>query len=149
MPFRLSNPPSTFTRLMILVLRLYLNKFLVVYFYDILVYSNTYDEHLSHLHKLFKILQENKLSINFKKCSFSVKEIYFLGFLINEFEIFVDPNKIKAIKDWPQPRTVKKLQSFLGLTSFYRKFITNLITIASSLTKCLKKRKFAWTNSQT
>ena len=114
---------------MIQVLRPYLNKFLVVYFDNILVYSNTYDEHLSYLHKLFKTLQENKLCINFKKCSFVVKEIYFLGFLINEFGISVDPNKIKAIKDWPQPRTVKELQASLGLLPF----IKNLLKISARL----------------
>lgn len=107
------------------------------------------EEHLSHLHVLFHTLAINHLYINIKKCTFLVKEISFLGYIINEFGISVDSTKVEAIKNWPLPKTVRDIQSFLGLASFYRKFIKNFSLFLAPLTDCLKKGEFIWTIDQT
>ena len=148
MPFGLSNAPSTFMRLMNQVLHPFLNKFIVVYFDDILVYSTNNDEHLLHLRKLFQVLTEAELYINTKKSMFMKKEIAFLGFIIKQGSISMEPKKIEAIHTWPTPASIKEIQAFLGLASFYRKFIRNFSSLAAPLTDCLKKGNFKWTPLQ-
>ncbi|KAL4018300.1 hypothetical protein IC575_021891 [Cucumis melo] len=144
MPFGLSNAPSTFMRLMNQVLDPFLNKFLVVYFDDILIYSDGKDEHMLHLRKLFQVLTETELYINQKKCVFLKEKISFLGFIIKEEKISMEPKKTEAIRTWPIPTSIKEIQAFLGLASFYRKFIKNFSSIIVPLTKCLKKGNFKW-----
>lgn len=116
-----------------------------------LIYSSNYDSHLEHLHIEFKALKENAVFIIFfKKCSFLQPQIYFLGFLISSKGVSVDPRKIEAILDWPQPKSIKEIQSLLGLASFYRKFIRNFSTIAGPLTECLKATiPSSWGDTQT
>lgn len=105
----------------------FLHKFIVVYFDDILVHSKTREEHLSHLDSLFTVVNSNKLVINLKKCLFLVTKISFLGFIIGQDGLKMNPSKIKAISDWPQPQSIKGIQCFLGIASFYRKFIKTLV----------------------
>ena len=148
MPFGLSNAPSTFMRLMNQVLYPFLNQFIVVYFDDILVYSSSREDHLQHLRKLFQVLTEIELYINPKKCTFLTKEIVFLGFLIKEGKIGIEPKKVEAIQSWPAPTSIKEVQAFLGLASFYKRFIRNFSSIVAPLTNCLKKGNFKWEHMQ-
>ena len=143
MPFGLSNAPSSFMRLMNQILQPFLNQFIVVYFDDIL-YSSSKEDHLKHIQLLFTTLQENELQINLIKCEFLCYSIHFLGFIISCNGISVDPKMIDYISSWPQPKTPKDIQCFLGLVSFYRRFIKNFSTIAAPLTNCLKKGSLHW-----
>ncbi|TYK16437.1 putative gag-pol polyprotein [Cucumis melo var. makuwa] len=148
MPFGLSNAPGTSMRLMNQVLHSFLNQFIVVYFDDILVYSNNHEDHLQHLRKLFQVLTKTELYINPKKCTFLTKEIVFLGFLIKERKIGMEAKKVEAVQSWPAPTSVKEVQAFLGLVSFYRRFIRIFSSIVAPLTDCLKKGNFKWEHMQ-
>ena len=120
MPFGLSNAPSTFMRLMNQVLKSFIGKFVVVYFDDILIYSKTKEDHLLHLREVLTVLQINKLYINLKKCSFLTNKQLFLEFIITAEGIEVDEEKVRAIREWLTPKTISDVNSFHGLTTFYR-----------------------------
>jgi Reverse transcriptase (RNA-dependent DNA polymerase) len=134
MPFGLSNAPSTFMRLMNLVFKSFISRFLVVYFDDILVYSTSESEHLEHLRQVFKALAEQKLYINLKKCEFLTSSLVFLGYVVSAKSIHVDPSKVDAIVSWPTPANIHDVRSFHGLTSFYRRFIRDFSTLVSPIT---------------
>ena len=141
-PFGLQGAPSTFQRLMNHYLRPYLGKFVLVYLDDVLVYSNSIQEHFEHLEKVFKILQEKQLYAKGSKCDFCRTKIQFLGYIIEENKILTDPSKIDAIRDWPEPTTVREVRSFLGLANFYRRFVEKYSEIAKPLTDILKSTEF-------
>jgi hypothetical protein len=147
MPFGLTNAPSTFMRLMNEVLREFIGKFVVVYLDDILIYSKTKAEHLKHLAIVMRRLQQEKLLVNMKKCSFMKTELIYLGFVISANELKMDPEKVEVIKNWPSPRNVFEVRSFHGLASFYRKFIRNFSGISATMMDTVKKRHktFHWT----
>lgn len=145
MPFGLTNAPSTFMRLMNEVFRPFIGKFVVVYLDDILVYSGGEDEHLGHLRQVFEALQKQKLYAKLEKCDFMQQEIGFLGYIVTNKGIKVDPKKVEAIASWPTPTTVTQVRSFHGLASFYRRFIKKFSTIMSPITECTKHGKFTWT----
>ncbi|CAM8975442.1 unnamed protein product [Rhodiola kirilowii] len=147
MPFGLSNAPSTFMRLMTQVLKPFIGQYVVVYFDDILIFSHSQDEHISHLRLVLKTLQEHKLLINLKKCCFLTNKLTFLGYIVSDVGLQVDESKVQAIRDWPQPKTVHEVRSFHGLATFYRRFIRNFSTIMSPITECLKKGKFNWSEA--
>ena len=142
-PFGLQGAPSTFQRLMHHYLRPYLGKFCLVYIDDILIYSNSAEEHLEHIKIILNVLREKVLYAKGTKCDFFRKKIAFLGFVIENHSISTDPAKIEAIRDWPEPETVREVRSFLGLANFYRKFIHHHSTIAKPLTDLLKSTEFA------
>ena len=149
MPFGLTNAPSTFMRLMNHVLRKFINKFVVVYFDDILIYSKNLNDHLEHLTCVLSVLRKEKLYANLKKCTFCTDQVVFLGYVVSSQGISVDEEKVKAIQDWPTPKSVSDVRSFHGLASFYRRFVKNFSTLASPLTEVIKKNVgFKWGKEQ-
>ncbi|GJW62967.1 reverse transcriptase domain-containing protein [Tanacetum coccineum] len=141
MPFGLTNAPAIFMDLMNRVCRPYLDKFVIVFIDDILIYSKTQEEHVEHLRLVLELLKKEKLYAKFSKCEFWLREVQFLGHVINGNGIHVDPSKIEAVKNWKAPRTPTEVRSFLGLAGYYCRFIKNFSKIAKSLTILTQKSK--------
>ena len=118
-PFGLIDAPSTFRRLMNHALRVFIGRFVVVYFDDILVYCKNLDKHIDHLHYVLIVLRKEKLYANLKKCSFCMDKVVFLGYVVSVKGIEVDEENVKAIKEWPTPKSITEVRSFHGLASFY------------------------------
>ncbi|KAA0055925.1 Ty3/gypsy retrotransposon protein [Cucumis melo var. makuwa] len=145
MPFRLTNAPSTFQALMNQVFKPFLRRFVLVFFDDILVYSKGMEEHVQHLEVVLGILRESELYANFDKCHFAKPRISYLGHYISVKGIEVDPEKIRAVKEWPTPSNLREMRGFLGLTGYYRRFVQNYGSIAAPLTRLLKAGAYKWT----
>ena len=118
MPFGLSNAPSIFMRLMKEGLKEFIGKFVIVYLDDILVFSQTREEHLRHIQYVMKKLQQERLLINLQKCTFMQKDLVYLGFVISREGLKMDQEKVKAIFEWTSPKNVFEVRSFHGLESF-------------------------------
>jgi Reverse transcriptase (RNA-dependent DNA polymerase)/RNase H-like domain found in reverse transcriptase/Integrase zinc binding domain/Retroviral aspartyl protease len=147
MPFGLSNAPSTFQALMNEVFRPLLRKFVVIFFDDILVYSCSLETHIDHLTQVLHILRSNQLVVKPSKCTFVVSQVAFLGHLISVSTVAADPDKLKAIADWPPPSNQRQLRGFLGLAGYYRRFVHRYASIAGPLTDLLAKDNFLWSDS--
>jgi hypothetical protein len=149
MPFDLTNAPSTFMRLMNEVLRPFIGKFVVVYFNDILIYSKSLDEHIEHLRAIFCALREALFFANLEKCTFCTNPVAFLFYVVTPQGIKVDEAKIEAIKSWSIPATLTQLWSFLGLATFYQRFMRDFSTIAAPPNDLMKKGiSFYWSAAQ-
>jgi hypothetical protein len=122
-PFGLSNTPSIFMCLMNGVFREYLDKSVNVFLDDILVYSKSEEEHEHHLRMVLQVLREHQMYAKLSKCSFYQNQIHYLGHIISEEGIAVDPGKIEAIKGWETHKNVIEVRSFMGLARYYRRFI--------------------------
>ncbi|GJS10429.1 putative reverse transcriptase domain-containing protein [Tanacetum coccineum] len=138
-PFGLTNAPAIFMDLINRVCRPYLDKFVIVFIDDILIYSKTQEEHVEHLRLVLELLKKEKLYAKFSKCEFWLREVQFLGHVINDNGIHVDPSKIEVVKNWKAPRTPTKVRSFLGLVGYYSRFIEDFSKIAKSLTILTQK----------
>ena len=124
----------------------FLDKFVVVYIDDILVYSKNEEEHKDHLRLVLGKLREHQLYAKFSKCEFWLKEVGFLGHVISGEGIAVDPTKVVTMTNWEAPTSVGEIWSFLGLAGYHRRFIENFSKIAKPMTELLKKdTKFKWT----
>ena len=146
MPFGLTNAPVIFMDLMNRIFRPYLDKFVVVFIDDILIYSHDETEHAEHLRTVLQILRDNQLYAKFSKSEFWLREVDFLGHIVSGEGIKVDTSKISAIVDWKPPRNVSEVRSFLGLVGYYRRFVEGFSMIATPLTRLLRKDvKFEWT----
>ena len=144
MPFGLTNAPATFQALMNEVLGPFLRRFVLVFFDDILIYSTSWADHLKHVKAVFQLLRQHHLFVKRSKCSFGATSVGYLGHIISEHGVAMDPSKVAAVEAWPRPRTVRALRGFLWLTGYYRKFIASYGAIASPLTALLKKEAFSW-----
>ena len=143
MPFGLCNAPSTFQRLMNEVFKKELNSFILVYLDDILIYSHSVEEHWNHLVHALDKLRRAQLYGRLHKCEFLKDKVDYLGFEVGHDGIRTSPEKVKAILDWPRPQSVHDIRSFIGLASYYRKFMKGFSQLAKPLTD-LTKAKVAW-----
>lgn len=149
LPFGLCNAPATFTRMMNDIFRPFLDQFVQVFIDDILVYSDSVESHLQHLRAVFEKLREHKLYAKLSKCSFAMPRTEFLGHVISEEGISCDPAKVKAVVEWPEPKAVSSLRSFLGLANYYRRFVNKFASIADPLYALLPKHaKWDWSPAQ-
>jgi hypothetical protein len=146
MSFGLTYAPAYFMNLMNKVFMEYLDKFVVVFIDDILIYSKNDSEHEEHLRMVLQKLRDNQLYAKFTKCDFWLDEVHFLGHIISKGGIAVDLAKVTAIMDWKTPSTVLEIRSFSGLAGYYRRFIEGFSKIAKPMTSLLEKGKeFKWT----
>ncbi|GJW52745.1 putative nucleotidyltransferase, ribonuclease H [Tanacetum coccineum] len=145
MPFGLTNALAVFMDLMNRVYKPYLDKFVIVFIDEILIYSKKKEDHEVHLGLVLDLLRKEKLYAKFSKCEFWLQEVHFLGHVVNQNGIHVDPSKIEAVKNWKTPTTPSEIRSFLGLAGYYRWFIANFSKIAKPLTLLTQKnQKYVW-----
>ncbi|GKA16240.1 putative reverse transcriptase domain-containing protein [Tanacetum coccineum] len=142
MPFGLTNAPAVFMDLMNRVFHEYLDKFVIVFIDDILVYSKSEEEHEQHLRIVLEILRQKKLYAKFSKCEFWLQQVAFLGHIVSADGIIMDPSKVEAITKWPRPTTVTEVRSFLGLAGYYRRFVEGFSRLALPLTQLIWVEKF-------
>lgn len=145
MPFGLINAPATFQGLMNTIFAHLIRKCVLVFVDDILIYSQTLEDHVSHLREVFQLLQQHELYVKANKCSFAKSHLEYLGHIIGVAGVSTDLGKVKAVQDWPVPKNLRQLRGFLGLVGYYRKFIQGYGLMTNPLTKLLKKDvKYVW-----
>ena len=149
MPFGLCNAPATFMRSMNNLFADLLDKGVVVFLDDILIYSNNLEEHYRLLQLVFQRLQGHAFYCKLKKCSFLQQSTTFLGFDLTGNGIAINEDKLKAVSAWPVPKDIKQVQSFIGFVQFFRKFIKGFPQLAAPLTELTKgKQEFKWEDRQ-
>ncbi|GJV70634.1 reverse transcriptase domain-containing protein [Tanacetum coccineum] len=149
MSFGLTNAPIIFMDLMNRVCKPYLDKFVIVFIEDIMIYSKNKQEHKEHLKLILELLKKEELYAKFSKCDFWIPKVQFLGHVIDSEGIHVDPAKIESIKYWASPKSPTEIHQFLGLAGYYRRFIEGFSKIANPLTKLTQKKvKFVWGDKQ-
>ncbi|KAG1928442.1 retrotransposable element [Pimephales promelas] len=148
MPFGLSNSPAVFQALVNDVLRDMIDQFIYVYLDDILIFSSSLQEHVQHVRRVLQRLLENGLFVKAEKCDFHAQSVPFLGYIVSSEGMRMDPEKIKAVVDWPSPDSRKALLRFLGFANFYRRFIRNFSQLVAPLTALTSPRTaFRWSDS--
>ena len=145
MPFGLTNAPAAFMDLMNRIFRPYLDQFVIVFIDDILIYSDSGEEHAKHLRIVLQTLWEHRLYAKLSKCQFWLDSVTILGHIVSAEGILVDPQKVEAIMNWKPPTSVTEIRSFLGLAGYYPKFVEGFSKIATPLTRLTKKEEpFLW-----
>lgn len=142
MLFGFTNAPSTFQALMNDIFKLFLRKFILAFFDDILVYSPYWKTHLEHLEIVLTILRANHMYAKKSKFIMDTRRIDYFRHVISKNGVEMDESKVEAVLTWPIPKTLKELKGFLGLTGYYRRFIKNYGVISEPLTELLKKNNF-------
>ncbi|GJV51546.1 putative nucleotidyltransferase, ribonuclease H [Tanacetum coccineum] len=145
MPFCLSNSPSTFMCVMNQAFRPFVGKFVVVYFDDILIYSANHAVNLEHLRQVLLVLRRDEFYAATIKCAFLKDSVQFLGYVVSRDGLKVNPSKVLAVEQWPQPSSITEVHNFHGLASFYRCFIPHFSGIMAPIMDCMKGTKFLWT----
>nr|GEZ62409.1 putative reverse transcriptase domain-containing protein [Tanacetum cinerariifolium] len=149
MPFRLTNVPAVFMDLMNRVCKPYLDKFVIIFIDDILIYSKEEKEHKEHLKAILELLKKEELYAKFSKCEFWISKVQFLDYVIDSQGIHVDSTKIESIKDWASPKSPTEIRQFLGLVGYYQRFIEGFLKITKPMTKLTQKKvKFEWGDKQ-
>ncbi|GBG84219.1 hypothetical protein CBR_g38191 [Chara braunii] len=145
MPFGLMNAPATFQSLMDKVLREQIGRFVVVYLDDILIFSNSMEEHLKHLEEVLTILKKTQLHLNLEKSEFGKDSVIYLGHRLSAADLEPEATKVEVIRNWPQPVNIRELRSFLGLASYYRKFVPRFSIVARALSRLTSKNvPYSW-----
>ncbi|GKC82574.1 putative reverse transcriptase domain-containing protein [Tanacetum coccineum] len=145
MPFGLTNAPAVFMDLMNRVCKPYLDKFIIVFIDDIMIYSKNKQEHEEHLKLILELLKKEELYGKFSKCEFWIPKVQFLSHMICSQCIHVDPAKIESIIDWASPKSPTEIRQYLGLAGYYRRFIEGFSKISKPMTKLTQKKvKFEW-----
>ena len=145
LPMGLCNAPGTFMQLMNDTFRDMLDKSVLVFLDDILVFSRSKEEHIQHVREVLTRLRSQKLYAKRSKCEFFRKEVEFLGHRLGSTGLSVSQDKISAVRDWPMPRSVQEVRSFLGLAGFYRRFVQDFSKIAHPITELTKhEKRFEW-----
>ncbi|GJW40757.1 putative reverse transcriptase domain-containing protein [Tanacetum coccineum] len=149
MSFGLTNALAVFMDLMNRVCKQYLDKFVIVFIEDILIYSKNKEEHEEHLKLILELLMKEELYAKFFKCELWIPKVQFLGYVIDSQGIHVDPTKIKSIKDWVSPKTPTEICQFLGLTGYYQRFIEGSLKVVKPMTKLTQNKvTFEWGDNQ-
>ncbi|KAL1023302.1 hypothetical protein UPYG_G00038940, partial [Umbra pygmaea] len=141
MPYGLTNAPAVFQSFMNTIFHDMLDRFVIVYIDDILIYSSSLSDHVNHVKAVLERLLENHLYVKAEKSLFHVSTVSFLGFVLTPGGVRMDENKLSAVREWPLPRTTKELQRFLGFANYYRRFIRNYSVIAAPLHSMTTPRK--------
>lgn len=147
--FGLSNAPSTFQYLMNNIFRPFLLQFMLVFFDDILLYSTSMTNHLTHLTTAFSVLCDHGLKLKLSKCEFAQPSMSYLGHVLFSAGVVVDPQKICCIQNWPKPKTLKALCGFLGIMGYYHKFVCHYGLLTKPIIDMLKRDGFIWSISST
>jgi hypothetical protein len=148
-PFGLTNAPASFSAMMRTVLSDVLDKFVIAYLDDIMIYSKTKEEHLAHLRKVFSLLRKNGLYVKLSKCSFLQEQTEFLGHVISKDGIHTNAGLVRAIREWPRPSKQREVQQFIGLVQYYHQYINDFANIALPLTSLLGEGvPFSWDNDK-
>jgi len=149
MYFSLCNSPATFQLMMNSLFQDLVNEGkIVIYMDNILIFLKTLTEHRVIARRVLRILNNNKLSVQTKKCRFHQTRIDYLGIIISKDSIEVDPEKIKGVTDWPEPRDKREIQQFLGFCNFYWRFIKGFAKVAKPLTELTGKKEWRWTQEE-